>query len=121
MIDHVGISVSSYERSKRFYAAILASIGYQLIEETHGHAGFGRDRKPDFWITQIGDPPTPVHIAFGATNRSDVERFHAAAIAQGARDNGGPGLRSIYHPNYFGAFVLDLDGHNIEVVCHDPE
>jgi catechol 2,3-dioxygenase-like lactoylglutathione lyase family enzyme len=128
MIDHVGFPVSDFACSKAFYAAALAPLGYAVIMafeagETHdGHpgAGFGRDGKPSFWIGGGGTPGGHVHVAFAAADRATVDAFHAAALAAGATDNGGPGLRPHYHPTYYAAFVLDPDGHNIEVVCHAP-
>jgi catechol 2,3-dioxygenase-like lactoylglutathione lyase family enzyme len=121
MLDHTGINVSSFEKSKEFYAHVLAPLGYQLSSEFNGAmAGFGIDGKPDFWIMQ-GEVNTPrIHIAFRAQNRDVVRAFYAAALEVGARDNGVPGLRTHYHPDYYAAFVLDPDGHNIEAVCHAP-
>jgi catechol 2,3-dioxygenase-like lactoylglutathione lyase family enzyme len=129
MLDHVGVSVTDYSRSKAFYEKALAPLGIGLVmevtpEETGGtsHAGFGHGGKPFFWI---GDAPSGstgrVHVAFAAPDRRTVDAFHAAAIAAGGVDNGPPGLRAHYHPAYYGAFVLDPDGHNIEAVCHRPE
>lgn len=120
MIDHTGVGVSDLARSKAFYTAALAPLGYTPLMAWETHAGFGVPPKPDFWIGQgrVNDPP--VHVAFRASSRALVDAFHAAAIAAGGRDNGPPGLRPHYHPNYYGAFVLDPDGHNIEAVCHDP-
>jgi catechol 2,3-dioxygenase-like lactoylglutathione lyase family enzyme len=128
MIDHTGVAVSNFERSKAFYSAALAAIGYaklaEFSAEMTGHsavAGFGAPPKPDFWINS-GTPNTPpVHIAFQVASRAMVDAFHAAALKAGGKDNGGPGLRPQYHPDYYGAFVLDFDGHNIEAVCHDRE
>jgi len=121
MLDHIGIDVQNYERSKAFYKAALAPLGYELIMEVQGWAGFGADGKPDFWI-QGGKQTVPrIHVAFRSDNRAKVRAFHAAALTAGGKDNGPPGIREIYHPNYYGAFVIDLDGHNIEVVCHSPE
>jgi catechol 2,3-dioxygenase-like lactoylglutathione lyase family enzyme len=118
MLDHVGVPVSDFERSKRFYAQALSPLGYELImEPSVSAAGFGRRGKPDFWIGQ-GDPGQPFHIAFAAEDRVTVDAFYEAAMAAGGRDNGGPGLRPHYHANYYGAFVLDPDGNNIEAVCH---
>ena len=119
MIDHVGVQVSDASRSKAFYTAALAPLGYSLLMEWQEHAGFGVAPKPDFWIGR-GQPNTPVHVAFRAETRSQVDAFHRAAIAAGGRDNGPPGLRPHYHAHYYGAFVLDPDGHNIEAVCHAP-
>ena len=121
MLDHVGFAVRDYERSKAFYRAALGPLGYALIMEWEQYAGFGVPPKPDFWIGQ-GEPNVPpIHVAFRAQNRKEVDAFHKAAMAAGGRDNGPPGLRPHYHENYYGAFVLDPDGHNIEVVCHTPE
>jgi catechol 2,3-dioxygenase-like lactoylglutathione lyase family enzyme len=121
MIDHTGVNVSDLEESRRFYAAALAPLGYELLHEFHGTvAGFGEQGKPDFWIAQ-GEPDTPrVHVAFRADNRQKVDAFYEAALGAGGRDNGAPGLRPQYHPDYYGAFVLDPDGHNVEAVCHSP-
>jgi catechol 2,3-dioxygenase-like lactoylglutathione lyase family enzyme len=118
--------VSDFEKSKKFYTEALKPIGYQILLEfpasvtgSTNVAGFGEPRKPDFWIAQ-GKPNDPrVHVAFQVGKRSLVDAFHQAALAAGGRDNGTPGLRPQYHSNYYGAFVLDPDGHNIEVVCHE--
>jgi catechol 2,3-dioxygenase-like lactoylglutathione lyase family enzyme len=121
MLDHIGLKVADYERARQFYRAALVPLGYTLMME-HGisGAGFGRDGKPDFWI-QPGASSGPLHIAFAAADRATVDRFHAAALAAGAKDNGAPGLRTEYHPSYYGAFVIDPDGNNVEAVCHRPE
>jgi catechol 2,3-dioxygenase-like lactoylglutathione lyase family enzyme len=126
MIDHTGVSVSNYARSKAFYIAALAPIGYQLLMEvpkeltgSHDGAGFGVAPKPDFWVGGGGANVPPVNVAFRVSSRAQVDAFYAAAIAAGGKDNGKPGLRPHYHPNYYGAFVRDPDGHNIEAVCHD--
>lgn len=128
MLDHVGFAVSDFEKSKAFYLQALAPLGYGLVMEVtedmtggHGaHAGFGEAGKPDFWIGSAGGPAPKLHIALAAKDRAMVDGFHKAAIAAGGRDNGAPGLRPEYHPDYYGAFVLDPDGHNIEAVCHRP-
>jgi catechol 2,3-dioxygenase-like lactoylglutathione lyase family enzyme len=124
MIDHIGLSVVDYERSKSFYARALALLSYEVImevSEVGPWAGLGAGGKPDFWIGK-GEATTPrLHIAFRARDRAAVRAFYDAAIRAGARDNGRPGLRPEYHPNYYGAFVIDPDGHNVEAVCHDPE
>lgn len=129
MLDHVGVTVSDFHVSKAFYTRALAPLGYTLLMEalspvlTGGHstAGFGVAPKPDFWIAS-GKPPVPkVHVAFCAASRAEVDAFHAAALAAGGQNNGAPGPRPHYHPHYYGAFVLDPDGHNIEAVCHEPE
>ena len=121
MLDHVGVPFSDFERSKRFYTEALSPLGYELIMEASvSAAGFGGLGKPDFWISQ-GEPGQAFHIAFAADDRATVDAFHEAAIAAGARDNGGAGIRPEYHRNYYGAFVFDPDGNNIEAVCHGPE
>jgi catechol 2,3-dioxygenase-like lactoylglutathione lyase family enzyme len=126
MIDHIGFPVSDYERSKAFYAAALAPLGYVLImevgqaENDHPAAGFGRGGKPDFWIGGEGGFGGVLHVAIVAEDRAAVDAFHRAAIAAGGADNGPPGLRPHYHPSYYGAFVRDPDGHNVEAVCHRP-
>ena len=121
MIDHFTLHVSDYAKSKAFYLAALAPLGYELIMEFGPAGGFGVAGKPDFWVAQ-GEPTRPTfHVAFRAADRAQVDAFHAAAMAAGATDNGAPGLRPHYHPNYYGAFVLDPDGQNIEAVCHTPE
>lgn len=128
MIDHTGITVSDYARSKAFYDRALAPINYAMLAEFDPSvtgdtyvAGYGEAPKPDFWI--IGGAPNkpPVHVAFRVASRAIVDAFYRAALEAGGKDNGPPGLRPHYHPNYYGAFVLDPDGHNIETVCHEPE
>ncbi len=121
VIDHLGIVVSDRERSKAFYAQCLAPLGIALVREVEGWAGFGRGLKPEFWFGAGGDAHKPMHIAFAAETREQVDQFYQAALAAGATDNGPPGIRAIYHPHYYGAFVFDPDGHNIEAVCHKPE
>lgn len=127
MIDHTGIIASNFEKSKVFYTKALASIGYGLLMEfpasVTGHtdvAGFGEPPKPDFWVSSGTPNNPPIHVAFRVSSRALVDDFYKAAIAAGGRGNGEPGLRPHYHPNYYGAFVLDPDGHNIEAVCHEP-
>ena len=129
MIDHIGFPVSDYARSKAFYTKALAPLGYSLVMEVGGDvteshapaAGFGAGGKPDFWIGGEGGLEKPLHVAILAKDRASVDAFHRAALAAGGDDNGAPGLRPHYHPNYYGAFVLDPDGHNVEAVCHNPE
>jgi len=118
MIDHIGIEVADYARSKTFYAAALAPLGYGIIMEYEGWCGLGRDGKPDFWIHGTTNTKPGLHIAFVSPDRKTVDAFHAAALKAGAKDNGAPGIRAHYHPNYYGAFVIDPEGHNIEAVCH---
>jgi catechol 2,3-dioxygenase-like lactoylglutathione lyase family enzyme len=122
MIDHIGLDVSDIQRSKAFYAAALKPLGYELLRDHDSWLGLGAAGKPDLWINDAGHKTAPgIHIAFRAEDRATVDAFHAAALAAGATDNGAPGIRDIYHPNYYGAFVLDPDGHNVEAVCHTPE
>jgi catechol 2,3-dioxygenase-like lactoylglutathione lyase family enzyme len=125
MIDHTGVIVSNYEKSRAFYEAALAPLGFVKVLEfpaaVTGHAdvaGFGEAPKAEFWISRGTPNQPPIHIAFRVASRAVVEAFYRAAIEAGGRDNGAPGIRAHYHPNYYGAFVLDPDGHNIEAVCH---
>jgi len=128
VIDHLGIGASDFETSKRFYDAALAALGYSAIMEVtaeqsggyHG-IGYGTDGKPFFWLGDDGLRGGGAHIAFTASSRSQVDAFYAAALGAGGKDNGGPGLRPHYHPNYYAAFALDPDGLNVEAVCHAPE
>ena len=121
ILDHIGLNVTDVERSKAFYSKALAPLGISVLMEGHGWVGLGKDRKPAFWIGGQGNAPGQAHVAFVAADRAQVRAFHAAAMAAGGRDNGPPGVREVYHPTYYGAFVLDPDGHNIEAVCHKPE
>lgn len=128
MIDHTGVGVSDFARSRAFYTAALGAIGMVKVMElpasVTGHtdvAGFGPPGKPEFWINGGAPNRPPLHVAFRAQTRAQVDAYYQAALAAGGRDNGAPGLRPHYHPNYYGAFVLDPDGHNIEAVCHEAE
>ncbi len=122
MLDHVGFGVSDYQRSKAFYEAALAPLGITLVLEPMGAAaGFGEGRKPYFWIEATRPAARPVHVAFAVSERATVDAFHAAALAAGGTDNGAPGVRAIYHPDYYSAYVLDPDGNNVEAVCHAPQ
>ena len=122
MIDHVSLHVSNYETAKEFFSKALAPVGYAVIKDfpQWKAAGLGKDGKPDFWIGQK-EPIGNNHVAIAADSRADVDAFYAAALAAGGKDNGAPGIRKDYHPSYYGAFVHDADGNNIEVVCHKPE
>lgn len=126
ILDHIGLVVSDYARSKAFYVAALAPLGIEFMMEFGPAGGLGRDSKPDFWLAEGKDSAsgagviTPVHVCFSARSRAEVDAFYRAAIAAGGKDNGAPGLREQYHPTYYGAFVLDLDGHNVEAVFHGP-
>jgi len=129
MLDHIGFGVSDFVRAKDFYTKALAPLGYRVVmevinpQESGGgaYAGFGDDRKPCFWIGTGPRLSGQLHVAFAAKDRAAVDAFYRAAIGAGGTDNGKPGLRPYYHPNYYGAFVLDPDGHNVEAVCHAAE
>jgi catechol 2,3-dioxygenase-like lactoylglutathione lyase family enzyme len=121
LIDHIIVSVSDLEAGRRFYEQALAPLEYRIVMEFDGGCGFGILQKPDFFIRRGDRTAPPVHIAFASRDRAAVDAFYEAAIAAGGIDNGKPGLREDYHPNYYGAFVIDPDGHNIEAVCHRPE
>lgn len=129
MIDHVGFAVTDAERSKRYYEQALAPLGITLImsvtreqTEAGGTAhGFGSDGRPYFWVGDNERVGEGTHIAFETNSRAEVDAFYRAALAAGGTDNGAPGIRAHYHPNYYGAFVLDPDGINVEAVCHRPE
>ena len=120
MIDHVSLSVRDLAKSKTFYAAALVPLGYRVVAEFPGGAGLGSGPKADLWLSRRDPVTAHVHIAFQCGTRSLVDAFYSAAIKAGGRDNGAPGPRAEYHPHYYGAFVLDPDGHNIEAVCHEP-
>jgi catechol 2,3-dioxygenase-like lactoylglutathione lyase family enzyme len=126
MIDHIGIGVTDYARARAFYDKALAPLGITLVMEVTAEqtgdepaAGYGENGKPCFWVAP-SKQTARIHVAFTATTRATVDAFYKVAMAAGATDNGGPGVRPHYHPNYYGAFVLDPDGHNIEAVCHTP-
>ena len=129
MIDHLSTYATSYDATKRFYEAALAPLGSRLDHEivttwdpafpTRRACAFGPGRSV-FWVIEVREPATPRHTAFSAKSRAEVDAFHRAALAAGGRDHGAPGVRAIYHPNYYGAFVLDPDGNNVEAVCHEP-
>jgi len=127
MLDHIGYAVTDIERSRKFYLAALAPLSITALMEVtaeqtgkDAHVGFGANGKPFFWVGTGARQAGPVHVAFIATSRAQVDAFYKAAIAAGGRDNGAPGIRPHYHQNYYGAFVLDPDGNNIEAVCHAP-
>lgn len=129
MIDHVGFKVSDYAASKEFYERVLGALDYSLVMEVtpemtgtdQHHAGFGIQGKPSFWIGNGMPSGGGLHVAVIAQSRSQVDAFHRAGLEAGGSDNGAPGLRPHYHAHYYGAFIIDLDGHNIEAVCHLPE
>ena len=121
ILDHVGFGVSDANKSKEFYSKALAPLGIAVVMEAEGWIGMGRDGRPQFWFGEAGRSARPIHLAFTARNREEVRAFYAAALEAGGKDNGAPGPRPHYHPDYYGAFVLDPDGHNIEAVCHAAE
>jgi len=120
-LDHIGIKVADFPRAKAFYEAALGALGIKLLSDfafgSEHYAGFGRE-KAELWISTSRRGIGETHIAFVATSRADVEAFYSVALSMGGRDNGPPGIRAHYHPNYYGAFVFDPDGNNIEAVCH---
>lgn len=121
IIDHIGLTIKDYAASVGFYTKALAPLGIEKVMEYGTWAGFGRDGKPEFWFGTGDQAQNSMHIAFSADNRAQVDDFYRAAIAAGAKDNGKPGIREEYHPNYYGAFVIDVNGHNLEAVCHKPQ
>ncbi len=127
MLDHIGVRASDFSASRTFYDAALPHLGISLIVDmtaetavSYKGVGYGADGKPFFWLGNEGPAGAGMHVAFTAASRADVDLFYAAAMAAGGRDNGAPGLRPWYHPNYYAAFVLDPDGINVEAVCHAP-
>jgi catechol 2,3-dioxygenase-like lactoylglutathione lyase family enzyme len=123
MFDHIGLNVTDYSKSRAFYERALEPLGYHVVmasDERKG-AGFGQDRKPEFWVSEREPVGTGTHVAFSCADRATVDAVYAAAIDAGGRDNGPPGLREHYHPTYYAAFVIDPDGNNIEAVCHRAE
>ena len=130
MIDHMSSYALDYDKSKAFYDAALGALGYEVVtqmamdwdEELPGRraCAYGTGEKPTFWVIETKVEYTPRHTAFSAADREAVARFHEAALAAGGQDHGKPGPRAIYHEHYFGAFVIDPDGNNVEAVCHAP-
>ena len=121
MFDHIGVGVSDLKASKAFFVQALSPLGVGVVMEVSDAAGLGRAQKPSLWLgTATESKPLPLHIAFAADNRSQVDEFYRQALAAGGKDNGPPGIRPHYHANYYAAFVIGPDGHNIEVVCHQP-
>ncbi|MDP3854712.1 VOC family protein [Phenylobacterium sp.] len=128
MLDHIGLTVSDFARARAFFDSALEPLGIAKVMEVppelaggENHMGYGSEGKPYFWIGTGGAATGRLHVAFATGERAKVDAFYAAAIAAGGTDNGPPGVRAHYHPNYYGAFVLDPDGHNIEAVCHAPQ
>ncbi len=121
MIDHAVVRVKDLKMSRNFYEAALRPLGYRVLREFPGFVGMGAGDRTDLWIGQDEAVTKGVHLAFASRDRRSVDAFHAAALKAGGKDNGAPGIRKDYHPHYYGAFVLDPEGNNIEAVCHDPE
>lgn len=131
MIDHLSSYTLDFEASRAFYDAALSTLGARrVVDMTFDQdpdlpgrraCGYGPAERACFWVIEVKEAATPRHVAFAAADRDAVARFHAAALAAGGRDHGAPGPRPIYHEHYFGAFVLDPDGNNVEAVCHDPD
>ena len=121
MFDHIGLHVRDLARTRAFYTEALAPLGFVLGYDREGVIAFGPKARPRLWFYQQGAGPAGLHIALTAETRAQVDAFHASALAAGGKDNGAPGLRPHYRPNYYGAFVIDPDGHNLEAVCHAPE
>ncbi|HTJ58013.1 MAG TPA: VOC family protein [Devosiaceae bacterium] len=117
MIDHIGLRTTRFEDMTAFYASVLKPLGYEKLMEFPDAAGFGKDGDPAFWLSLTDVTPTGIHLAMTAPTRAAVDEFFASAMAAGARDNGPPGLRDLYGPDYYAAFVYDLDGNNLEAVC----
>lgn len=121
MFDHISFGVTNLAESKAFYLKALEPLGIKVAMDGPYGVGMGRDNKPSLWLSETAEHPAHLHLAFAAESRKQVDEFYKAAIASGGKDNGAPGLRPHYHANYYGAFVIGPDGHNVEVVCHRPQ
>lgn len=128
MLDHISLGVSDLARARKFYDQALKPLGFKMVFAIHGSYGYGPSKEqPQFWVAlplakrRKARPSAGTHVAFQADNRKAVNAFYRAAIRAGGKDNGEPGLRPEYHSNYYGAFVIDPEGHVIEAVCHKPE
>lgn len=121
MLDHIALDISDIQKTKAFFLAALKPLGYELFMEWENWAGLAVNGKPDFWLQEDKQTMPSIHVTFRANNRKLVDKFYKVAIAAGGKDNGIPGTREVYHPNYYGAYVLEPDGHNIEAVCHGLE
>lgn len=121
MFDHIGIGVSNLETSRAFFLQALAPLGIGVVMDFSHAVRLGRGQKPSFWLGATDDKPVPLHIAFAAEDRRQVDAFYHSALAAKGKDNGSPGIRHHYHPNYYAAFVIGPDGHNVEAVCHRAE
>lgn len=120
MFDHFGFGVTNLAQSKAFFLAALQPLGVDVVMEGPYGVGLGRNGHPSLWLSEAVATPAHLHIAIAATTRADVDAFYRAALAAGGKDNGPPGLRPHYHADYYAAFVIGPDGHNIEAVCHEP-
>lgn len=120
MFDHFGFGVADYAASKTFFLKALRPLSVTAVMEGPFGIGLGQNNKPSLWLYQTNEKPAPLHLAFAAQSRKQVDEFYHAAIEAGGKDNGAPGLRPHYHSNYYGAFVIGPDGHNVEAVCHKP-
>lgn len=121
MFDHIGVGVSDLKASKAFFLQALCALGVGVVMEVPDAVGLGRGQKPSLWLVATEGKPLPLHIAFAAESRTQVDEFYRHALPAGGKDNGAPGIRAHYHANYYAAFVIGPDGHNIEAVCHRPE
>lgn len=121
MIDHISFGVTNLAQSKAFYLQALQPLGVAVAMEGAYGVGMGQNGKPSLWLVETKEKPAHLHLAFTAENRQQVDAFYRAALAAGGQDNGPPGLRPHYHANYYGAFVIGPDGHNVEVVCHQRQ
>jgi catechol 2,3-dioxygenase-like lactoylglutathione lyase family enzyme len=121
VLDHIGFNVTDFPKAKDFLVRALQPLGIGITAEGEGWAMIGRQGEGQLWFGSFGNSPGPIHVAFAAKSRDEVRRFHEAALAAGGKDNGAPGLRPQYHANYYGAFVIGPDGHNIEAVCHTAQ
>ena len=120
MFDHVVVGATDYEASKAFWLAALEPLGARVVLEGPLGLELSADGKSSLCIRRPAEGPSPLQLAFRAENRAQVDAFHRAALLAGAKDNGAPGLRPQYHADYYAAFVIGPDGHNVEVVCHEP-
>jgi catechol 2,3-dioxygenase-like lactoylglutathione lyase family enzyme len=121
MFDHVVFGASDYAASKAFFLQALEPLGVAIVHEGPLGVELSADGKSSLCIRRADEKPSHLHLAFTAANRRQVDAFHRAALAAGGEDHGAPGLRPNYHANYYAAFVIGPDGHNVEVVCHEPE
>jgi len=121
MLDHIALGVTNLAQSKAFFLKALRPLGVEIAMEGPYGVGMGQNKKPSLWLFETQEHPAHLHLAFSAENREQVDEFYKAAMAAGGKDNGAPGLRPHYHPNYYGGFVIGPDGHNVEAVCHKPQ